>query len=192
MRSLFLTGRLVPVCLFALFPMVNAQAGLFDFLNQSAPEPQRTLTIERPAPANLPPIQPLPQYKVEPPRHITVVHENTQEKAPILERQSPGLIKDPTLRDGDAVMTQHGIRIFAASFDGRRPNDFVTLAETKGLTLEERTALAEIDAHRSEEGWQSKSAGHDQLITGRSAANTAHAWKWLRDPKGHLVRYVGP
>jgi hypothetical protein len=193
MRSLYLAGLLVPAYLFALFPAVNAQAGLLDLFNQSAPEPPSTVTVERPTHTELPPIHPLPEYHLEPRRHITVVHKNIPDKAAALGRQSAALMKDNTLRDGDAIMTQNGIRVFAgSSLDANRTDEFVTLAETNGLSPAERTALAEIDAHRSEEGWQSKSTGHEQLITGRSAVNTAHAWKWLRDPKGHLVRYVGP
>jgi hypothetical protein len=182
---LLLAGSLLLAFAVTAAPLNQARAGLFDFLNQGSNEPQQR-TIERPAPADLPPLlTPSPKYHLEAPRHITVLHKNTPEKAAPAS-QSAVLMKDGTLRDGDAIMTQNGIRVFAGSAA------FVTLAQTKGLSPQERTALAEIDAHRSEDGWQSKSSGQDQLITGRSAANAAHPWKWVRDPKGHLVRYVGP
>jgi hypothetical protein len=184
MRHMLLTAGLLFAAVMTYASVDDAHAGLFDFLNQGTPEPQQR-TIERPAP-DLPPVTPLPKYRVEAPRHITVIHKNASGKASVVAHQSVDFPKDGTLRDGDAVMTKNGIRIFAGS------NDFVTLSETKGLSSAERIALAEIDAHRSEEGWQSKSSGQDQLITGRSAANMAHAWKWVRDPKGVLVRYVGP
>ncbi len=193
MRRLFLTGGLLSSLVLVSASADQARAGLFDFLNQSAPEPQRT--IERPvAPVELPPLlNPLPKARAEAPRHITVLHKMGPDKPAALTHQSAALMKDATLREGDAVMTQNGIRIFAgSSSDGHRVTDFVPLADTKGLETAERVALAEIDAHRSEDGWQSKSSGQDQLLTGRSAGNMAHAWKWVRDPKGVLVRYVGP
>ncbi len=182
MRHMLLTAGLLSAVVVTSASIDQARAGLFDFLNQGTPEPQQR-TIERPAPDF---VTPLPKYRVEPPRHITVIRKNAPDKTPAAVRQSAALLKDHTLRDGDAIMTQNGIRVFAGS------NELVTLSETKGLSPAERTALAEIDTHRSEEGWQSKSSGQDQLITGRSAATMAHAWKWVRDPKGVLVRYVGP
>jgi hypothetical protein len=182
---MLLTAGLLSAAFMTYASVDQARAGLFDFLNQGTPEPQQR-TIERPAPDLPQLLTPLPKYRVEAPRHITVIRKNAPDKASVVAHQSVVFPKDSTLRDGDAVMTQNGIRVFAGS------NDFVTLSETKGLSSAERTALAEIDAHRSEDGWQSKSTGQDQLITGRSTANMAHAWKWVRDPKGVLVRYVGP
>jgi hypothetical protein len=192
MQRLLLTVGLASAIAISYAPFDPARAGLFDFLNQGTPElGQRT--IERPEPTDLPAIlNPVAKSHAEAPRHITVVH-HTQDKDAVLARQSAAFMKDSTLRDGDAVMTQNGIRIFAASVsDGHRANEFATLAETNGLSPAQRTALAEIDAQRSEAGGQSKSTGHDQLITGRSATTSDHPWKWVRDPKGQLVRYVGP
>ncbi len=190
MRALLSLGRLLPIIPIAVVPLASAQAGLFDFLEPA--RPPQNVVIERPAPMDLTPLaQPL--RRVEPARQITI-HKVKVEKAPVLDRmKSAALQKDSTLRDGDAVMTQHGIRIYASASQGERHSgEFATLAETKGLSPTEFTALAEIDAHRSEDGWQSKATVSD-VVTGRSVvANTELAWKWVRDPKGKLVRYVGP
>ncbi len=182
--------RLAPVILLAVAPSFSAQAGLFDFLSPAAPEPQRGIIFERPAPDELPPLQTAPQHRAEPRRHVIVVRQNAN-KVAALSPQQAGLKKDHTLQDGDAVMTASGIRVYASTASDS--HEFVPLSETKGLLPEERNALAAIDAHRSsEDGWQTKS-GDEQLMTGRSTvANSAQAWKWLRDPKGRLVRYVGP
>ncbi len=189
MRSIVSIVRLMPLFPLAMFPLASAQAGLFDFL-EPAPPPQPVI-IERPAPVELAPLtQPLRKPAVH--RHISVVRKIKNDKALTLDHKSAALQKDATLRDGDAVMTQQGIRVFAGASKGEHQTDeFATLAETKGLSPAEQAALAEIDAHRSEEG--SKTADADALATGRSVvANTSLAWKWLRDPKGRLVRYVGP
>jgi hypothetical protein len=119
-----------------------------------------------------------------------VVHKNSSDKTPVFDHQSFGLKKDATLREGDAVMTRSGIRIFAGTSSGEHQTDeFAKLEEAKGLSPAEQTALAAIDAPYGE----IKSASADELMTGRSTvANSSVAWKWLRDPKGRLVRYVGP
>ena len=105
MRRLLLTGSLLPGLVLISASVDQARAGLFDFLNQSAPEQQRT--IERPIPpAVLPPLlNPLAKPRAEAPRHITVLHKSGVEKPLALTPQSAALMKDDTLREGDAVMT---------------------------------------------------------------------------------------
>jgi hypothetical protein len=169
-------------------PAASARAGLFDFFNPAPPEPQY-VTIERPDPAVAPPlITPLPPHRVEIHRRISIVHRNPSDKGPVLTGKFADLQKDGTLREGDAVMTQGGIRIFAGDPQGpHRPSEFAKLDDAKGLTSTEQVALAAIDAHPNE------TISGDAVVTGRSsAANSSLAWKWLRDPKGRLVRYVGP
>jgi hypothetical protein len=54
-------------------------------------------------------------------------------------------MKDPTLRKGDMIVTAKGVRIFQGGGDTKRPGQFLSLAETHGLTPARRGALAAID-----------------------------------------------
>ena len=62
-------------------------------------------------------------------------------------RAVTGLMDDDSLQDGDAVMTQSGIRIFIGSGDHHRLEDFVSPSEIKGLSRRRRSSLAAIEAH---------------------------------------------
>jgi len=188
MRFLQSLRRLLAVLGLIVLPAATAQAGLFDFFGQPEPQP---LMIERPALSGLPPVlSPLPRHPVEIHRHITVVRKTSIDKTIAFDHLSAALKRDATLREGDAVMTRHGIRIFAGPSSGEhRANEFAKLEEVKGLSRPEQTALAEIDKRNA----NIKPARAGDVLTGRSStANSSIAWKWLRDPKGRLIRYVGP
>jgi len=191
MRFFRNSGRLLSAIGLVLFPAINANAGVFDFLSPAEPEPQPP-TIEQPSPSAIPPlVSPIPPHRFEIHRRITVVRKNPNDKIPTIDHRSLGLKKDGTLREGDAVMTQSRIHIFAGASSGTyRMDEFAKLDEAKGLSSTEQTALTAIDPPANSE---IKSASADDLMTGRSTvANSSVAWKWLRDPKGRLIRYVGP
>jgi hypothetical protein len=52
-------------------------------------------------------------------------------------------LTDPTLRKGDMVVTAKGVRVYQGGQDRKR--EFLSLAETRGLTPSRRGALAAID-----------------------------------------------
>lgn len=122
---------------------------------------------------------------VEKTRHAALSHAGPPHPA-------PGLMDDDSLQDGDAVMTERGIRIFTGdSSDHHKPYEFAKLSETKGLSSRARTALTAIDAHRSD-GGGSVLRGPD-VVTGRSAADPeVSAGALITDPRGRVIRYVGP
>ncbi len=189
MRILGVFGRFLSIVGLVALPVFSAQAGLFDFFSPFEPEPQRA--IEQPATSELPPpVIPLQQHRVETHRHMMVVRKNPNDKTPA-DHRSLGLKKDSTLREGDAVMTANGRRIYASASSSQM-SEVAKLDGAngaKGLSQTEQTALAAVDVQKTE----TKSASADELLTGRSSATESSvAWKWLRDPKGKLVRYVGP
>lgn len=97
-------------------------------------------------------------------------------------------MEDESLRRGDAVMTEAGIRIFVGhSGDSHGPEDFRRPSEVRGLSKVERKALAALDTDGSA---TEITAG---AVTGRSAAERkiTHG-EMITDAKGRAVRYVGP
>lgn len=109
-----------------------------------------------------------------------------------VHQPSPDLMDDASLRDGDAVVTPRGIRIFTgASGAHHGPEDFASLSEIKGLPGPKRSALAEIDATYLARG--PAPARKPESATGRSAVGPrVEAGTMLTDPKGRTIRYVGP
>src|ERR1700730_11096879 len=101
------------------------------------------------------------------------------------------LMNDDSLHEGDAVMTQAGIRIFTGvSGSHHKPEDFRKLSEIKGLSKLERKALAAVDAPGSD---TSASKGKHEMVTGRSVTDaTVVTGETITDPKGRSIRYVGP
>jgi hypothetical protein len=99
-------------------------------------------------------------------------------------------LDDPTLRNGDAVMTPDGLRIFTGSENwDHNPADFAKLTDITGLSQPERTKLASVEKQGPETSWQSIS--HLQLQTGRSVA-AATDQVLVKGPNGRKIRYVGP
>jgi hypothetical protein len=108
-------------------------------------------------------------------------------------RPAPGILDDDSLREGDAVMTHLGIKIFTgASGQHHKSGDFVSLAQTKKVSKRDLTALLAIDAHRSS-GESAPATAPSPIVTGRSVADSAvAAGEMITDPKGRAIRYVGP
>jgi len=98
------------------------------------------------------------------------------------------IMADKTLREGDAVMTQWGIRVFVGpSGDRHDPEDFIKPSEVKGLSKSARRALAGLEPG---EPTPLAAAG---ILTGRSATGRPiAAGEIVTDAKGRAVRYVGP
>jgi hypothetical protein len=98
------------------------------------------------------------------------------------------IMADKSLRKGDAVMTQSGIRIFVGqSGDSHEPEDFIKPSEVKGLSKSARRAMARLEPGDSA---TSVPAG---IVTGRSATGRAiTTGEIITDAKGRTVRYVGP
>jgi hypothetical protein len=102
------------------------------------------------------------------------------------------LMDDDSLRHGDAVMTQTGIRIFVGNFgDHHEPEDFRKITEIKNLSPRERNALVGLDAPGS--NTIGHKSGEPGMVTGRSAIERKlSVGETISDPSGRLVRYVGP
>ncbi len=115
-------------------------------------------------------------------------HRIVEAKAHPVAPGSVDLMDDDSLRDGDAVMTADGLRIFVGS-EGRHhsSDDFARISETEGLSRRERSALLAVDAGRAGEGRQ------PALVAGRSASNKGiSAGVSIVDSRGARIRYVGP
>lgn len=127
---------------------------------------------------------------VEKTRHAKLSHGDRSHVA--VAHAAPGLMDDDSLQDGDAVMTDRGVRIFTGdSGDHHKPEDFAKLSETKGLSSRARTALVAIDANRSD--GRGSNLHDTNVMTGRSAADSGvSTGKLIMDPRGRMIRYVGP
>ena len=97
-------------------------------------------------------------------------------------------MEDDSLRKGDVVMTKAGIRVFIGySGDHHDPEDFRKPSEVKGLSKNERKALAALDTETSAAG---VTGG---IVTGRSATERGiAAGEMITDAKGRAIRFVGP
>jgi hypothetical protein len=161
-------------------PVSPAQAGFFDFL--FPPQPSPALAPGYP-----------PGFRYEHRQHrrkIAARHPRI-----VVARSHPssahgvtGFMDDDSLRDGDAVMTPDGIRIFTGSSSAHHSADyFAKISEIKGLPSRERNALLAIDAGNS------GGSGDSALLIGRSVADSGLSeGAMITDAKGHRIRYVGP
>jgi hypothetical protein len=61
------------------------------------------------------------------------------------------LMSDPTLRDGDAVMTDHGMTVFRGSGHDKvhQPQDFVAIAKAENVPPAERLRISALAANYS-------------------------------------------
>ncbi|WOJ88748.1 hypothetical protein RZS28_13115 [Methylocapsa polymorpha] len=189
-------ARVLAIAAAALASSLNgAHAGFFDFL--FGPQP----VLRSPAPGYPggmgPRWHPHAYFHARRPRVVVLHHrhlaavEKTRHAAG--SHAAPGIMEDDSLQDGDAVMTERGIRVFTGddSRDHHKPEEFAKLSETKGLSSRARAALTAIDAHRSE-GGGSLLRGPD-VVTGRSAADSkVSEGELITDPRGRVIRYVGP
>jgi hypothetical protein len=186
------TAGTVPVI---AFPNV-AHAGFFDFLF-GPPPAARSYAYPGGEPFRAGPVF---RRRAEHPTHrhahalavhrkVILADKTDHEVGP----QAPvDLMEDDSLRHGDAVMTQTGIKIFVGySSDHHRPEDFRKISEIKKLSKRERSAFAALDASSLNHGGQTSS--NPGVVTGRSASeNQLTAGETIKDPNGRTIRYVGP
>lgn len=175
------------------FPSV-AHAGFFDFLFGPPPAAQSY------AYPGGEPFHPRPGFhrRAEHPSHrhmhALVTHKRlilADKSDHLVGPQAPvDLMDDDSLRHGDAVMTQAGMKIFVGySSDHHHPEDFRKVSEIKKLSKRERSAFAALDASSVKHGEQTDSG----VVTGRSASeNQLTTGEMITDPNGRTVRYVGP
>lgn len=172
-------------CIALAVPDAPARAGFFDFLFPPAP------------------VAPAPIYRrarphfyhreaahfARPARKIAAAkHRKTIEAKASLPPRVIDLMDDESLRNGDGVMTQEGLRIFVGAEGSHHgAEDFAKVSETEGLTRSAKTAYLAVDA-----GLQG-AATEAVVVTGRSAADTEiSAGVPIVDARGHTIRYVGP
>jgi hypothetical protein len=179
---------------FAL-PLNSANAGFFDFLFQP----------QQPAPSAYPmrpgPFPPESSYRSGASRHkakaVSLHRPKAVEKVHVAKaggplRPAPGLMDDDSLREGDAVMTHFGIRVFTGD-SGRhhRAEDFSSLSNIRAISKQARSALLAIDSRQSAPG--QVAALQPDVVTGRSVAEPqVEAGAMITDPRGNTIRYVGP
>jgi hypothetical protein len=123
-----------------------SQAGFFDFLFQpqsASPGYFRS---------SAPPLVIRKRHVVKP---ATMAPEKSAEPQVALcckngEDPQQALLRDPTLRPGDAVMMASGIRIFRGGRpDRHRVSDFSTIAATKDLPPAQKSQLKAIDVNNA-------------------------------------------
>jgi hypothetical protein len=186
------TAGTVPVI---AFPNV-AHAGFFDFLF-GPPPAARSYAYPGGEPFRAGPVfRRRAEHPTHRHAHVLAVHKKVfladktdHEVGP----QAPvDLMDDDSLRHGDAVMTQTGIKIFVGySSDHHRPEDFRKISEIKKLSKRERSAFAALDASSLNRGAQTGS--NPGVVTGRSASeNQLTTGETITDPNGRTIRYVGP
>ncbi len=174
-------------CVALTFPLSAANAGFFDFLfPQLAPQP---------APAYPRPFMPRGfGYHKHKPRPVALHRKTDVAKAhPSAPHLGLDFMDDDSLHNGDAVMTENGIRIFTgfSSSSHHNADDFAKLSEIKGISNRQRAALVALDAHLSATG--EPKANADDVVIGRSVADPAISeGSIITDPKGRHIRYVGP
>ena len=111
---------------------------------------------------------------------------------PVLQKTTD-LMRDKTLRVGDAVMMKDGLHIYAGTESDRHvQGQFVPLDEARHVPSKERVELAALDTTRNDPLAEGKAP--DTIASGRSAAVGTPIVSGYRitDVKGASVRYVGP
>ncbi|MBO0734791.1 MAG: hypothetical protein J2P49_10865 [Methylocapsa sp.] len=162
----------------------GAQAGFFDDLFGLFFRPPPYRIYSAPAPRR--------HSWAHNPGKRTSEHKKTnlaKTPAPLMGPQKPvGIMEDETLRKGDAVVTENGIRIFAgAPGPHHEPRDFKKPTEIRRLSKTERKAFAALEVKTPMAGDSNKT------VSGRSAAEpSSNADRLVPGPEGRLIRYVGP
>ncbi len=175
------------------FPSV-AYAGFFDFLFGPPPAAQSYAYPGGEPFRATPGFRRRAEHPIHRRVHALVTHRKVilaDKSDPVVGPQAPvDLMDDDSLRHGDAVMTQAGIKIFVGySSDHHQPEDFRKISEIKKLSKRERSAFAALDASSVKQGGQTDSG----VVTGRSASeNQLTTGEMITDPNGRSIRYVGP
>ena len=116
-------------------------------------------------------------------------NSTTASDKPVLQNTT-GLLEDPSLRDGDAVMTKKGIRIFNGKAASHHQIDqFLPLQSAHHLKKGARVVLAAIDEATHRDVGRNRNASVS--VTGRSVSTAGDRRPSFTDPNVD-VRYVGP
>jgi hypothetical protein len=189
------------VCFLAIIGFPNiAQAGFFDFLFGTPPPPQ----------AIRPPYEAYHFRRHAAPGFVRHAEHGSHRHAPqfaahrkviVADKadhkvgpQAPvDLMDDDSLKHGDAVMTQNGIRVYMGySSEHHQPGDFLKLSAIKKLSKRERSALAALDTPGANPD-EPTAAGEASLAMGRSVTEQKlTVGETITDPHGRKVRFVGP
>jgi hypothetical protein len=191
-------------CIALAMPLSPASAGFFDFL---FPQPQLAAPA---APSYRRPLhfshRQRPQFDHRRVAHfahpskkiLATKHHKTIEAKGLLPRRVVDLMDDESLRNGDAVMTQDGLRIFVGDEGPHHSaDDFAKITETEGLSRRELSAFLAVDpssggAATGDQGTPTEVA-QAPLVTGRSVVDVEiSAGVPIVDPRGNKIRYVGP
>lgn len=190
-------GIVAAGCLALAVPAAPANAGFFDFLFGVQPAAPPPMTLYRRPPAH---IHHQRSAHVErhrkkvaapaAPRHRRMVAA----AAPVLLRGPVDLMDDRSLKNGDAVMTADGLRVFVGDEGPRHAaEDFAAISETEGLSRSERGALLAVNAGHADAAGAAAKPAEPTPVMGRSAAAAGlSAGRTIVDPKGRTIRYVGP
>jgi hypothetical protein len=108
---------------------------------------------------------------------------------PASERRLSALMKDLTLRPGDAVATSTGMRVFkGAGHWPFRNKDFLSLAEARSLNLSSSALTAVEKAIKQPIQWQDRFSGSLAAATPAPAADAGSAS--AKDRNGRPVRVI--
>jgi len=173
-------------CILLAMPASPASAGFFDFLFPPAQPARPAMPMYRPAPHFV-------HHRIAHVEHhkkkVALAHRGhkiVEAKAHPVAPMAVDVMVDESLRDGDAVMTAEGLRVFVGlERSHHTQDDFASVSDTEALSRRKRTALLAVAGGR--EGAQS------QLVVGRSAAEPGlSAGVPIVDARGVKIRYVGP
>ena len=121
-------------------------------------------------------------------RHTTKT-DRTCSCQPRVAQANISLLKDFTLRRGDSVATPIGIKVFrGAQHWPYKRNDFVSLAQAKDLSSQDRGTLVSLE--RAAKGLKPATKPVQRAVA--PAAPKATPIMTLRTPDGKAVRVVGP
>jgi hypothetical protein len=172
-------------CILLAVPVSPATAGFFDFLFAPARPVEPAMPVYRRPPHFFHPrLAHVEHHK----KKVAAVrtHRIVEAKTHPVAGRAVDLMDDDSLKNGDAVMTADGLRVFVGDEGPHHSEgDFVKISDTDGLSKRERSALLAVDA------------GHEgdraALVTGRSAADMGISTGVpMIDSRGHKIRYVGP
>ena len=120
-------------------------------------------------------------------RHTTKT-DRTCSCQPQVAQANISLLKDFTLRRGDSVATPIGIKVFrGAQHWPYKRNDFVSLAQAKDISAQDRTALVALE--RAARGIKPAGKPLKAALPGAPKATPIIS---LHSPDGKSVRFVGP
>jgi hypothetical protein len=180
-------GLAAAACLALTVSPSAANAGFFDFLFGPLHPPAAQPVYQSPPQPGYPRKKKAAAHRSR--SLVAKIHPSHEGRGAHLERGAVvGLMDDDSLKNGDAVMTPAGLRIFTGSSGAHHSDDdFARISEIKGLSKTQRSALLFLDAGAANAGQR------PTLVAGRSVAEGGPAaGEMIVDPKGNKIRYVGP